>query len=160
MYTYIARGYFDRPWLKRILQLLARCSRGALAWFGIPCCSWIWVSRSSSRRSGWCPEGDSSNPWVTAHNKIAARCALLIEICGVLGLYVIVENPLCSLLFEYWAIRLALDRVGATRKSLRLSDFGAESVKPIELWGNVPWLDELSYFASPPSRPLKRLSTV
>ena len=68
---------------------------------------------------------------------------MMLQLATDRGLYVVVENPLNSLLFKYGPMRMMLAKIGARRVSLKLSSFGAESAKPLELWGTAPWLEKL-----------------
>ena len=75
-----------------------------------------------------------------------------------LKLFVVVENPLNSLLFHYWAMGHVFSLMDAKRISLRLSTFGADSTKPLELWGNAPWLGDLKAKGKAAPKVLKRLA--
>ena len=62
--------------------------------------------------------------------------------------YVVIEQPLTSLLFRYKPVFLALQKVGAQKISLQLGDFGAASAKPTALYGTAPWLQTLKHKAT------------
>ena len=79
--------------------------------------------------------GDTSNHWVRYHNKIADWVAKAIKLAHKMHVYVVIEQPLTSLLFRYKPVFLALQKVGAQKISLQLGDFGAASAKPTALYG-------------------------
>eukprot|EP00974_Lingulodinium_polyedra_P100806 9765906-Lingulodinium_polyedra.AAC.1 len=98
------------------------------AWFGIPCSSWVWISRSATGRStsnlsGW------QTPYVKSQNAIAQRAAALIELARSRGVETIIEQPISSLLFAYPPIK----NIVGNDKSLVvwMKDFGGDTAKPL-----------------------------
>ena len=60
------------------------------------------------------------------------------------GIWIVLEQPVGSLLFEVPAVRDALDAIGAVCVTVNLGKWGSESQKPVWLWGTAPWLIVLS----------------
>lgn len=52
------------------LQMLAQVALESLLWLGPPCCSWIWISRNSHKRSRLNLYGSGSD-WTQHHYQIA-----------------------------------------------------------------------------------------
>lgn len=145
-------------------MLLSATRRGGLHWFGPPCCSWVFLSRSQSLRTHSRPQGNVCHPWVALHNRIADWVADAVLRCHKSGIYYVIEQPRSSLLWRYPAILAALERTGAVHASVCLGDFGGSSLKPLELRGTAPWLPQLSVqgcFENPePATKKKKLTVV
>ena len=155
--------------LERLLLLLARCRRGALIWLAIPCSSWVWIGWANSGRSGRWPTGNDSLQYTALHNNIAEVSAHIESWATTLGLQFVIEQPLTSVLFDYWPVRRVFARHHEKRISLSLQSFGAQSQKMLELWGTTLWLHDLQQYAQwlrnyiPPAAEtlcLKSVSTV
>lgn len=125
------------------LMMLVRVAAGGVVWLGPPCCSWIWLTRSKSKRTGDHPEGNIEDKWVQQHNCIAEFVAKVIVTCHQRGIYWVIEQPLSSVLFRFGPIAEAIASTGGRSVSVRLGDFGAETTKPLRLVGTAPWLDGL-----------------
>jgi hypothetical protein len=74
---------------------------------------------------------------------MAEISANLAWLAFCLGLYVVIEHPLTSCLFDYGPVFQKTFRMGLQRIAVHLDGFGAESQKPLQLHSNVPWLEEL-----------------
>ncbi len=129
--------------VQHFLTQLASVAANGLVWFSPPGCSWICFTRSKSKRSKTNPAGSSTDAWTLHHNQIADFVALALEACTARGLYFVLEQPAGSLLFDYEPISRALRMCQAGQVSVSLWDFGAESTKPLALWGTAPWLGRL-----------------
>ena len=112
------------------------CSRrGALAWFSPECSTWLnFMSRATYGRSELAPGGDER----LARNRRANACAhaigQLIVLAALRGVYVLLEQPMNSLMLAYPPISSALRIVAARRLCTHLGAFGGISMKPLELW--------------------------
>jgi hypothetical protein len=82
----------EAGFLKLVLMILRVVPQG-LVWFGVPCCSWIWMCRSVSRRTKADPAGNTDNRWVQMHNRIADRVSSLLRLCHQRGVYFVIEQP-------------------------------------------------------------------
>ena len=127
-----------------LLYMIARVEPGGIVWLGPPCSSWVWLSRSTTKRSASKVEGDTTVPSVAEANAIANIVADIMRVCHALGVFYVVEQPRTSLLFDYSPMRSALDETTALHVALNLGQAGATSQKPLTLWGTAPWLRSLA----------------
>ena len=136
------------------LQMLALwlCSLvpGSFLWLGIPCATWVALSRSSTKRSAFLPFGpDSCTDKVAEHNRINHLCALLVVTASVLGVYFVIEQPLSSLIFvrdfrtAALTVAEAAVRTSAKRYAVFMLSFAGSSAKGLQLVGTAPWLPVL-----------------
>ena len=102
-----------------LLRLLLRVHEGGLAWFGVPCQSWIALSRSFTARSSLQPAGPPAaytrtcqRGYLDCHNAIATRVSLAIRTATLLGVKWASEQPLSSLLFEFETIKQVVQTSG------------------------------------------------
>eukprot|EP00959_Pyramimonas_sp_CCMP1952_P258978 5414121-Pyramimonas_sp.AAC.1 len=54
------------------------------------------------------------------------------------GVYIVIEQPLNSGLYSVPELRQALDMIGAKRIVIHAGEFGATSMKPLELFATLP----------------------
>lgn len=101
------------------------------------------MTRSLSKRSRGCPQGDETLPWVQYHNTIGKFIAGAAVTATAHGAYYVIEQPLNSCLYDFPPVRMALQQTQAIRVVLALGDFGAASQKRVELRGTAPWLPHL-----------------
>jgi hypothetical protein len=87
--------------IKGVLRLRQR----GLLWGGVPCSSFVWINRGTSRRSRANPLGDVSVASVSTSNTIVSRFALLVLLGVSRGATWLVEQPSSSLL--PWHPRIA-----------------------------------------------------
>ena len=127
------------------LSLLSRMAPGGLVWFAPPCNSWITSSQSFYGRTVDHPDGSGGLHFSDClpENQIAEWLALAVQACIALGLVIMIENPLSSLLFEYAAIKQVLLEAGATKIAVALGKIGQGSLKPLQIWGTARWCREL-----------------
>mmetsp|Transcript_155014 Transcript_155014/g.269612 ORF Transcript_155014/g.269612 Transcript_155014/m.269612 type:complete len:298 (-) Transcript_155014:52-945(-) len=140
------------------LTMLGRMPRGSLCFLGPPCNSWITSSQSFYKRSKTRIAGDQTKPEVLQWNQVADFVGKVLECCIALGIYFVVEQPVSSLLFEWPPIATALLHGHARRISFSLAKFGAASLKPLQLYSNVPWLYTLEAIAGATSIPSSLVS--
>ena len=130
---------------------------GGTAWFGVPCSTFVFMSRGHTKRTRTLPKGNLKRQDVRHANLIVERVAFLIKILAKRRVYWIMEQPLNSLLWYMPAIKKARRncKVGALkwqRRFLWLGHYGHSMHKPTELVGVFPGLDA----AWPTQRPPKR----
>ena len=126
------------------IDCLCRCHPCSLVWLGTPCSSWIFIGRSNAGRYTWLPAGDETRAYTRAHNNLADISIDLAWLAFCLGLHVVIEQPLSSILFDYAPMQALIGNTNLQRASVRLGGFGAASQKPLQLWGTVPWLLQLA----------------
>jgi len=149
--------------LRMTIHYLCRCRKNALAWFGVPCSSWIFCGRSNAGRYTWWPKGNERLAYCRQHNELAEISSHLARLAFFLGLLVVIEQPLTSTLFDYTPMQRAVWEIGCTRVAVELNGFGASSLKPLQLFGNAPWLGALAGLSKALRRtapkPTERLTT-
>lgn len=108
---------------------------------GVPCSSWVFLSRGSSKRSKQFPQGDTGRTHVLKANLITTRFALLVLVALARSVYWCVEQPLSSLMPAYLpmthVMTMTADYVGLCYSSFAMGMYGAFSLKPTQLWGSL-----------------------
>ena len=129
---------------REAINYLCRCRALGLTWLGTPCSSWIFLGRSNAGRYTWLPQGDETREYTRAHNNLANISIDLAWLAFCLGLHVVIEQPLSSILFNYAPMQALIGNANLQRATVQLGGFGAASQKPLQLWGTVPWLLQLA----------------
>lgn len=129
---------------------------GGTAWFGVPCSTFVFMSRGHTKRSRKKPKGNVKRTDVRQANVIVERVCFLIKILAMRKVYWIIEQPLNSLLWYMPAIKRArryyrVNQLNWQRRFLWMGHYGHSLWKPTELVGVFPGLDT----AWPTKRPLK-----
>ena len=78
------------------IELCFKCRPGGFAHFAPVCSSWVWMSRSSTKRSDCSPMGNEGFHNVSLANKMVSRVVLLILLLHRRGCWVVVEQPSSS----------------------------------------------------------------
>ena len=136
------------------IRLALQIVVGGTAWFGVPCSTFVFMSRGHTCRSQRRPKGDAQRRDVRQANRIVGRVMFLIRILAMRKVYWIIEQPLNSLLWIMPALKQARrDSARAwQRRFLWMGHFGHDLWKPTELVGFFPGLET----AWPSKRPSKR----
>ena len=116
-----------------------RLSPGGICPLGPVCASWIYLSRSSTKRQYLYPIGDVNSSSVQGGNKMCARVALLILLVVAFGRSPLLEQPVSSLFMRYprmvyVARQLRSLGVPLWRQTIQLGAFGAPTRKPLHLF--------------------------
>ena len=120
---------------------------------GPPCASWVWISRSRSKRTAQEPLGDCSQAFVRSGNAVAEVVANIIRICNKKNFWFVIEQPATSLFFRHPCVRAALLEAPHQVVKLEMGRFGGQSAKPTILTGSAPWLHRVRAIAQDlPSR--------
>ena len=138
------------------ISCLCRCHPLSLVWLGTPCSSWIFIGRSNAGRYTWLPAGDETRAYTRAHNNLADISIDLAWLAFCLGLHVVIEQPLSSILFDYAPMQAFISKTSMQRVTVQLGGFGAASMKPLQLWGTVPWLPQLAQASKQRQKSAKR----
>ena len=133
---------------------------GGTAWFGVPCSTFVFMSRGHTKRTRSEPRGNEKRKDVRQANLIVERVSFLVKILAKRRVYWIMEQPLNSLLWYMPAIKQArrdyqVNKLNWQRRFLWLGHYGHSLWKPTELVGVFPGLD----VAWPTKRPPKRDAT-
>ncbi|CAE7328496.1 unnamed protein product [Symbiodinium sp. CCMP2592] len=124
------------------LNMVRHVVATGLIWFGIPCSTWIFMSRGSCRRTWFVPQGMGSARCRNG-NRLCRRMCYLLRYAVAKKLYFVIENPTSTLLWQYGPLRKLLRKIGVMKVSLHLGSYGAFSPKAVTLVGNWPCLREL-----------------
>ena len=129
---------------RHALQLACRLMPGSTCWAAPVCSSWVWVSRSSSRRSATRPEGDTKISWVSQGNLQVKLTVTVLLVAFLRGAYVYVEQP-CSSIMELFEPMTSFVKLIAKQKCrVALGAYGAKSAKPIYIYTNDPCAHRLT----------------
>ena len=102
------------------------------------CSSWVWLSRSVTRRSTVHPLGLGSNAeCVEQGNEMVAKLAVLLLIVQAFDVLWVVEQPSGSLLQLHPRMQYMLSHVHVVRSSWCMADFGGKTLKPTWLYSNA-----------------------
>ena len=125
-----------------LLNLLCRLCPFALVFLGPPCSSFVWLSRSVSKRSRSTPCGDEQQAFVALGNAVARVVSNVIKWCNDHHVLWIIEQPASSLFWQHPDIARALETSSSHvyTVSFHMSAFGASTAKPTKLMGSAPWL--------------------
>jgi hypothetical protein len=82
----------------RAIKNILRLRRHALFWAGIPCSTFVWINRGTSKRSRECPLGCVDAPSAHAANVMTSRWCLLVLLTVARQACWLVEQPASSLL--------------------------------------------------------------
>ena len=117
---------------------------GGVVWFGVPCSTFVWMSRSHTKRTRQKPWGDRTRLDVCRANLIVKHVGILLELLVKRSVYFIIEQPAGSLLWWMPVMRRAA-RLSFRRKRRKvcrwarcfvwLGYYGHEISKPTELQG-------------------------
>ena len=127
--------------LHAIAMTLKLDPQAGFLWLATVCSSWVWICRSSSKRSREFPLGVPCRSNREA-NCMVARCCLLMVLCIAKGCAWCLEQPSSSLMVCHpamrWVSSLAGKHVNADwwEASTCMGAFDGDTVKPTTLYGN------------------------
>jgi len=124
------------------MALMCKLRRGGLAWFGIVCSTWVFMSRASTGRHYSAPLGNLSEV-VASANKMASRVVMLFWVAAAFGCLAILEQPASSLLFMHPRYQMLLHHVPTFLTKTFLGHFSAESPKLVHLYSNMPCVQDV-----------------
>jgi len=132
-----------------LLSLVLRLGPLGVMWLAVVCSSWVWVSRSSTKRSFVKPMGEESHVSVKQSNVMVSRATILIYICEALSLLWFLEQPSTSLMILHKRFQELLKFLSSKKKKVWstrvwLGLFGAESPKPLNIYSNEPCVAHLN----------------
>lgn len=84
-----------------LVSVLRGDADGFCNWSGIKCSTWVSISRATTLRSFFDPEGNRDLECVVQANVMAARTALILLLVATLSGVFVVEQPSSSLLFRH-----------------------------------------------------------
>ena len=122
---------------------LLRVREGGLCFMGPQCSSWVWLSRSTTKRSAADPDGDVNLPTVKEGNHLNKVVALLVTIAGLAGVSWVIEQPGSSLFFHTQIMRSVISEVNPFQRWLSLRRWGHFSKKSTVLVGVAAFLSNM-----------------
>ena len=122
------------------LAFLLRVRPGGLCFIGAQCSSWVWLSRSTTKRSIENPYGNTSFNRVAEGNLLNCRVAVLCMIAITCGVFFVIEQPASSLFFSTAEMLHVLGRCAAVFRKFKMGDYGHPAQKDTILAGTAPWL--------------------
>ena len=133
------------------VQLCRRLKKGALAHFATVCSTWVWISRSSTKRSVTCPLSEKPTECVKQANKMVGRCTLLMILVMALEGIWILEQPSSSLMCLHPRLKAFKNRIEERSLVNRcwwhchtwMGMYGGESPKATRLWSCSPLVMKL-----------------
>ena len=100
---------FSKPQgVRNYIVALRSLDRRGVAWYGVECSSWVWVSRSGTHRSAENPEGNEENAKVREANLVRDGIVFLMLLLAESYRLFVVEQPCSSLLNASAPFEMAL----------------------------------------------------
>ena len=127
-----------------MLVYCLRCRAGSLNHWGTVCSSWLWISRGTTGRSGWNPEGDRRSNSTRIGNCMVTRMTLMLFVLVSKKCLWVLEQPSSSLMSFYPTMVKFRNQMGWNEIQTWMAEFGGECCKPTTLIGNPKWLSSLS----------------
>lgn len=124
-------------------QAIRRVIAGGFLWLGIPCSSFIWLSRGSTFRSSLRPRGKKRLRKVRETNRMVRRLLYVMEYAHTKGIEWCIEQPSSSLLPLYRPFEEMIRRHKANFFFLPLGMHGHSSEKRTVLISTAKWMDNL-----------------
>lgn len=125
-----------------ILRMVLQLRPKGLLMGGPPCGSWIWVNRSTSRRSRTRIFGSSARSYVKEANAITCRWILLAMVAICRGCEVLTEQPSSSLMLEFpymkW-LAVMISPISWSLVRFQMAAYGHANSKPTVLFGTSPY---------------------
>lgn len=118
------------------LATVCRVREGGTAWAAPVCSSWVWISRSTSKRTSSNPMGDSSHTFVKEGNILMKHTCAVLLIAWLRGVYVFVEQPCSSLMRLAEPMRSFFILIANIQVRVCLGSYGGSSPKPIYVYSN------------------------
>ena len=129
---------------KTAMTLMLRVRPGGCLWAAPECKTWVWLSRSQTKRSREDPHGDVTKEAVLKANKMVISLALLFAVAYAREIAIFMEQPSSTVLHCLSPMREVI-RVCLPYKTLTyLGSYGASSPKPILLWSSSEKVHDLS----------------
>ncbi|CAL1162909.1 unnamed protein product [Cladocopium goreaui] len=104
--------------------------------FGLVCSSFVMISRGSTHRHFFLPEGDLTAQSVKAGNCLAARTFLLMQLIAAKGGVWVLEQPSSSIVFRMKRFQELLGKQRVFKQSFWMRGFGSKTPKRTTIWSN------------------------
>ena len=138
----------------RALLMALSIRAGGVAWFAVPCSSFVFMSRGHTKRTRDNPMGDERKRGVAAGNRIVSRVCYLLRILVSRHVYFVLEQPAGSILWKLPLMKkakagLVIKGEKWARRHVWIGHFGGHIAKPTELYGVFPDLASFLYSRKP-----------
>eukprot|EP00971_Amphidinium_carterae_P352446 6492598-Amphidinium_carterae.2 len=116
----------SRHGVQLLVEKLALLREHALVFLSPPCCSWVWLSRSKSRRCKDSPLGDVATRFVDEGNRVAEVVSSVMLLAAKKKIHFLIEQPQSSLFFDHPLVKDAIEQItGIARINFKMGAFGA-----------------------------------
>ena len=137
----------------QVIASVMRMHKGAILLAGIPCASWIFMTRWSTGRDMHIL-GHQRSAWVRAQNALIARMVYVLILCVKRGIKFILEQPWSSIVWAHprW---IYFEKLYGSLLYYVETDMGIyklDKVKKTILVGTAEYLHELGQVLSPAGR--------
>lgn len=121
-----------------LLVSLLRAKKRVIVHFGVPCSSWVLLSRATTARTWLAPLGDCSVKSVADGNLLAARMCILIYIILAHQGHFTIEQPSTSLLFRHPRFQQIISLVKVWRVHFWMRLLGSKYPKRSVIYSSSP----------------------
>ena len=125
------------------LHLMLRVRPGGCLWAAPECKTWIWLSRTQTRRSKYHPEGDMAKDYVKNANRMVILLSLLFSVAFCRGVALFMEQPSSTVLHYMSPMNYVIKHCLPYKVLTYLGAFGAESAKPVLIWSSLQEVEQL-----------------
>ena len=134
------------------LSLVLRLPPGGGVLMAPVCSSWVFMSRGSTGRCLSNPLGWQDRPSVKDGNLMVSRCSLLSIVILAIGAWIILEQPLNSLMEAHPRFQKLVTYTDFWRYHVQMRDFGGPTAKPTWLYTSRQELRDLLLWKAPKTR--------
>ena len=140
--------------LLTMLAYVLRCRQGSLNHWGTVCSSWLWVSRGTTGRSSWNPEGSRRSSSTKIGNTKVSIMTLMLYVLVAKRCIWILEQPASSIMSYFPTMVRLRNQAGCGWSEVQtwMAEYGGDCCKPTTLIGNAKWLHCLARTLSKESR--------
>ena len=126
--------------LRHLTSKVASLVPNGCIWGGPPCKTWVFIARSGTYRTLANPGGNILVPRVAQTNLQTRNFISLCVLAVLLGGHYVLENPGSTLIHHFPVVRALYACTSATKVRTYMGQFGADVVKPLDLWSSTPHL--------------------
>ena len=126
------------------LSCVLRIAPGGILWVGVVCSSWVFMCRHTTGRTHIDILGNEDREGVLLANRMVSRVLLLVRLAVSLGIIVLLEQPLSSIMYLHPRFQAWLDECAVFSCVLSLGYFGGETQKTVKLWSNCDCIQQLA----------------
>ena len=141
----------------RAFHLSMKLRKGGNSIHAPVCSSWGQVNRGTSGRSALNPLGNLKYAYVRNANVMVSRVVIILWLQLALGVFIILEQPLNSLMEHHPRMAHWIKANNIRRTHLNMKDYGAPTKKATWLYSQFSWITEIEDFTTvAPTSPNKK----